>query len=101
MAAAQCGRRSDREGAAIRANRISSGRTFCVFELGPYPGDGCDVIVVEGIDEVLLDRIFEGSFDRVGEVPSALGEADERHPTVALVGPTLEVPGIDQFLNQP
>ena len=79
----------------------SSGRTFCVFELGPHPGDGSDVIVVEGIDEVLLDRIFEGSFDRLGEVPSALGEADERHPTVALVGSTLEVPGIDQFLNQP
>ena len=24
------------------------------FELGPYPGDGGDVIVVEGIDEVVL-----------------------------------------------
>ena len=85
----------------IRANRIPSARTVCVFELGPYSGEGSDVVVVEGIDEILLDRIFEGSSDRLGEVPSALGEADERHPTVTLVGSTLEVPGIDQFLNQP
>jgi hypothetical protein len=25
-----------------------------LFELGPYPGDGGDVIVIEGIDEIFL-----------------------------------------------
>jgi hypothetical protein len=30
------------------------GRRLLLFELGPYPGEGGDVIVIEGIDEVFL-----------------------------------------------
>jgi hypothetical protein len=30
------------------------GCRLLLFELGPYPGDGGDVIVIEGIDEIFL-----------------------------------------------
>ena len=72
-----------------------------MFDLGPYAGEGSDVVVVERIDEVLLDRLLEAPLGRFSEVSSALSEADERHPSVALVGAALEMPGVDEVLDQP
>src|SRR4029453_10547261 len=69
------------------------GCRLLLFELGPYPGDGGDVSVVEGIDEIFLHLSFERPPDCLGEVPSALGEADERYPAVALVGGALGMSG--------
>ncbi len=76
-------------------------RSVLLFELGPYPGDGGDVLVIKGIDEIFLHCSFERSPDCLGELPSGLGEADERYPSVALVGVALEVSRVDEVLDQP
>src|SRR5579859_1634650 len=88
-------------GASWRAWPSTSVVASCVFEPGPYAREGSDVVVVERIDEVLLDRLLEAPLGRFREVSSALGEADERHPSVALVGAALEMPGADGVLDQP
>ena len=88
-------------GPGVDISATTSVLASCVFELRPYAREGSDVVVIERIDEVLLDRLLEAPLGRFSEVSSALGEADERHPSVALVGATLEMPGVDEVLDQP
>ncbi len=51
--------------------------------------------------EILFHRLLQGPLDRFGIHASALGKADQRDPSIALVGATLEMAGVDLFLHQP
>ena len=70
-----------------RLARSAAGR----FELVPDAGDGGDVLVVERVDEVFLNRLLEGAGDGLGSVYPGLyttdgGFYDAVNPATGIIG---------------
>ncbi len=89
----------DRRSTMPRGTRIrfsgSQLSVACVFALRPNPGQSGDVFVVGWLSEKLLHRLSQGPLDGFGIPASSLGKADQRDPSIALVGATLQMACVD------